>query len=128
MNAALPAAVRVVDLETTGSRPPEDGVVELGWQDVVEDGGAWRVGGAEQRGFQRGLVFPAPRTILSMALGRENVVHIALTDAAAARRVANAIARWQAFIDPDAGLDGASVKESGADGPGSTDELDEGHS
>ena len=44
MNAALPAAVRVVDLETTGSRPPEDGVVELGWQDVVEDGGAWRVG------------------------------------------------------------------------------------
>ena len=101
--------------------------------DAGEDGNrrldqAWRVGGSEQRGFQRGLVFPAPRTILSMALGRENVVHIALTDAAAARRVANAIARWQAFIDPDAGLDGASVKEFGADGPGSTDELDEGHS
>jgi predicted RNA-binding protein YlxR (DUF448 family) len=101
--------------------------------DAGEDGNrrldqAWRVGGSEQRGFQRGLVFPAPRTILSMALGRENVVHIALTDAAAARRVANAIARWQAFIDPDAGLDGASVMESGAVGPDSTDELDEGHS
>jgi predicted RNA-binding protein YlxR (DUF448 family) len=101
--------------------------------DAGEDGNrrldqAWRVGGSEQRGFQRGLVFPAPRTILSMALGRENVVHIALTDAAAARRVANAIARWQAFIDPDAGLDGASVMEFGADGPDSTDELDEGHS
>ena len=101
--------------------------------DAGEDGNrrldqAWRVGGSEARGFQRGLVFPAPRTILSMALGRENVVHIALTDAAAARRVANAITRWQAFIDPDAGLDGASVKEFGADGPGSTDELDEGHS
>jgi predicted RNA-binding protein YlxR (DUF448 family) len=101
--------------------------------DAGEDGNrrldqAWRVGGSEERGFQRGLVFPASRTILSMALGRENVVHIALTDAAAARRVANAIDRWQAFIDPDAGLDGASVKESGADGPDSTDELDEGHS
>jgi hypothetical protein len=42
-----------------------------------------------------------------MALGRENVVHIALTDPAAARRVRHAIDRWQAFIDPDAGLDGA---------------------
>jgi uncharacterized protein len=59
-----------------------------------------------------------------MALGRENVVHIALTDAAAARRVASAIARWQAFIDPDAGLDGAD-----AGGPGSFDAYeDEGNS
>jgi len=29
-----PAIVRVVDLETTGSRPPDHGVVEIGWQDV----------------------------------------------------------------------------------------------
>jgi len=62
---------------------------------------AWRVGG----GDKSGLVFPEGRTILSMALGRENVVHIALTDAAAARRVLHAINRWQAFIDPDAGLE-----------------------
>lgn len=79
---------------------------------------AWRVGGGEARG----LVFPLPRTILSMALGRENVVHIALTDAGAARRVLQAINRWQAFIDADAGLDGAI-----ADGPGTDDEfVDEG--
>ena len=64
---------------------------------------AWRVGG----GGPQGLVFPAERTILSMALGRENVVHIALTDDAAARRVSLAISRWQAFIDPDAGLERA---------------------
>ena len=70
---------------------------------------AWRVGGSQARGFSRGLVFPLPRTILSMALGRENVVHLALTEAGAARRVAAAIARWQAFIDPDAGLDGANA-------------------
>ena len=64
---------------------------------------AWRAGGSEQQG----LNFPLPRTILSLALGRENVVHVALTDPAAARRVRHAIDRWQAFIDPDAGLDGA---------------------
>ena len=68
---------------------------------------AWRVGGSERRGHLRGLVFPEDRTILSMALGRENVVHIALTDLAAAARVSRAIARWRAFIDPDAGLEGA---------------------
>ncbi len=102
--------------------------------DAGEDGNskldqAWRVGGAEERGFSRGLVFPLPRNILSMALGRENVVHIALTDAGAARRVANAIARWQAFIDPDAGLDGAPERELGADGPVSLDAYeDEGNS
>ena len=81
---------------------------------------AWRVGG----GPQQGLVFPEGRTILSMALGRENVVHIALTDAAAARRVTHAIDRWQAFIDPDAGLDGGHSA-----GPGTADEItDEGNS
>ena len=93
--------------------------------DAGEDGNrsldqAWRVGG----GPAKGLVFPLPRTILSMALGRENVVHVALTDAAAARRVTHAISRWQAFIDPDAGLDGAVAAR-----PGSTDDdIDEGNS
>ena len=92
--------------------------------DAGEDGNrsldqAWRVGGGEAKG----LVFPLSRTILSMALGRENVVHVALTDAAAARRVTHAISRWQAFIEPDAGLDGAV-----AAGPGSNDDdTDEGN-
>jgi predicted RNA-binding protein YlxR (DUF448 family) len=63
---------------------------------------AWRVGG----GAERGVNFPEPRTILSMALGRENVVHIALTDPAAAARVAHAIARWRAFTGPDRGPEG----------------------
>ena len=78
--------------------------------DAGEDGRrkldqAWRVGG----GSQRGLVFPLPRTILSLALGRENVVHVALTDPAAARRVRTAIDRWLAFIDPEAGLEGGDA-------------------
>ena len=63
---------------------------------------AWRVGG----GAEQGLIFPEPRTILSLALGRENVVHVALTDPAAASRVSHALARWRAFNGPDRGLEG----------------------
>jgi len=75
--------------------------------DAGEDGRrkldqAWRVGGRDGQG----LVFPEGRTILSMALGRENVVHVALTDPAAASRVAHALARWRAFNDPTCGLEG----------------------
>ncbi|MEA3080418.1 MAG: uncharacterized protein QOD54_86 [Sphingomonadales bacterium] len=75
--------------------------------DAGEDGNrkldqAWRVGG----GDDRGMIFPLERTILSMALGRENVVHVALTDPAAASRVRHALARWRAFNGPDRGLEG----------------------
>jgi len=75
--------------------------------DAGEDGNrsldqAWRVGG----GDPRGVIFPEGRTILSMALGRENVVHVALTDPAAASRVSHALARWRAFTGPDRGLEG----------------------
>jgi predicted RNA-binding protein YlxR (DUF448 family) len=75
--------------------------------DASEDGNrgldqAWRVGG----GGPQGVIFPEGRTILSMALGRENVVHVALTDPAAASRVQHALARWRAFTGPDRGLGG----------------------
>jgi hypothetical protein len=75
--------------------------------DASEDGRrrmdqAWRVGG----GADRGVIFPEGRTMLSLALGRENVVHVALTDPAAASRVSHAIARWRAFNGPDRGLEG----------------------
>jgi predicted RNA-binding protein YlxR (DUF448 family) len=95
--------------------------------DAGEDGRrkldqAWRMGGSRDLGHDRGLVFPEPRTILSMALGRENVVHIALTDPAAAARVSQTLARWRAFTDPHAGLDGGEI----ASASGMADELDEG--
>ena len=39
-----PVTVRVVDLETTGSRPPAHAVCEIGWQDVTQDkDGHWQV-------------------------------------------------------------------------------------
>ncbi|HEY4070769.1 MAG TPA: DUF448 domain-containing protein [Sphingomicrobium sp.] len=75
--------------------------------DAGEDGRkrldqAWRVGG----GGPQGVIFPEPRTILSLALGRENVVHAALTDPAAASRVRHALARWLAFTGPKRGPEG----------------------
>jgi predicted RNA-binding protein YlxR (DUF448 family) len=74
---------------------------------------SWRVGG----GAAEGLIFPEPRTILSMALGRENVVHVALTDPAAAARVAHALARWRAFTGPNEVLKGGepALRTSSAD-------------
>jgi predicted RNA-binding protein YlxR (DUF448 family) len=88
--------------------------------DAGEDGRrsldqAWRVGGGEQQG----MIFPESRTILSMALGRENVVHVALTDPAAASRVRHALARWRAFTGPDRGLGGGEP----ALGTGSAEEI-----
>ena len=78
--------------------------------DAGEDGNrkldqAWRVGGGEGRG----LVIPAERPILSLALGRQNVVHIAIIDRAAAVRVGHALGRWCAFIGFDAGLSAATA-------------------
>jgi hypothetical protein len=79
--------------------------------DAGEDGRrkldqAWRAGGGGPKELTQGVIFPEPRTILSMALGRENVVHVALTDPAAASRVSHALKRWRAFTGPDRGPEG----------------------
>ena len=71
--------------------------------DAGEDGNrkldqAWRIGRDEEGSGTRGLILSVPRTILSVALGRENVVHIGVIDARAARRVGSAIDRWHGFI------------------------------
>ena len=76
--------------------------------DAGEDGNrrldqAQRVGSDSEGSGERGLVIAASRTILSLALGRENVVHIAIIDRGAAERVGEAIARWHAFIGFKAG-------------------------
>jgi predicted RNA-binding protein YlxR (DUF448 family) len=62
---------------------------------------AWRVGQDAEGSDARGLVLAWPRTILSLALGRENVVHVAVTDRGAAGRVHDALARWHDFIGRD---------------------------
>jgi uncharacterized protein len=60
---------------------------------------AWRVGNDDEGSGRQGLILSVDRTILSVALGRENVVHIGVTDARAAARVAAAIDRWHGFIE-----------------------------
>jgi predicted RNA-binding protein YlxR (DUF448 family) len=62
---------------------------------------AWRVGNGAEGSDLRGLVLPVGRAILSLALGRENVVHGGLTDPDAARRLRDAFDRWLHFIGPD---------------------------
>jgi uncharacterized protein len=72
--------------------------------DAGEDGNrkldqAWRVGADEEGSGRRGLILSVDRTILSAALGRENVVHIGVIDARAAARVSAAIDQWHGFIN-----------------------------
>ncbi|HYN45693.1 MAG TPA: DUF448 domain-containing protein [Allosphingosinicella sp.] len=73
---------------------------------------AWRVGRDEEGSGRQGLVFPEGRAILSLALGRENVVHVAIIDRAAAARVDHALGRWRAFIGRDAGLEAAGAPDA----------------
>lgn len=62
---------------------------------------AWRVGSEREGSDLKGLALPANRTILSLALGRENVVHIGVIDRLAAARLGEALDRWLHFIGPD---------------------------
>ena len=93
---------------------------------------AWRVGRDLEGSGERGLALPVPRPILSLALGRENVVHIAVTDPAAGSRVRHALDRWRHFIGPEptpepceTASQGASALPSTAGSAGGTAEEDE---
>jgi predicted RNA-binding protein YlxR (DUF448 family) len=70
--------------------------------DAREDGcrklaQAWRVGSDAEGSGLAGVRLPLDRATLSVALGRDNVVHMALTQSAAADRVASLIARLARF-------------------------------
>ena len=82
--------------------------------DAGEDGSrkldqAWRVGRDEEGSGRRGITLPLDRATLSVALGRDNVVHLALTDRAAAGRLDVPLQRLLRFL----GLSDAS--EPGSD-------------
>jgi predicted RNA-binding protein YlxR (DUF448 family) len=71
--------------------------------DASEDGSrkldqAWRVGENAEGTGRGGLRLPLDRAALSVALGRDNVVHLALTDAAAAARLAVPLGRLLRFL------------------------------
>ena len=58
---------------------------------------AWRVGSDAEGTGLRGTVLPLDRATLSVALGRDNVVHLALADDGAAERVASPLRRLLHF-------------------------------
>ncbi|APE26923.1 putative nucleic-acid-binding protein / ribosomal protein L7Ae family protein [Aurantiacibacter gangjinensis] len=71
--------------------------------DAKEDGRrkldqAWRVGLDEEGSGRHGETLPLDRQALSVALGRENVVHLALADAKSAQRVSVPLARLQMYL------------------------------
>ncbi len=71
--------------------------------DAGEDGSrkldqAWRVGEDCEGSGMAGLTLPLDRAALSVALGRDNVVHLALTDRAAAERMDAPLRRLLHFL------------------------------
>jgi len=69
---------------------------------------AWRIGEDREGEAFFGTRLPVDRDALSMALGRDNVVHVAVTDVAAADRIAGLLGRWQSYLGcanaaPDSG-------------------------
>jgi uncharacterized protein len=81
---------------------------------------AWRVGEGREGEAVAGLVLPLDRATLSMALGRHNVVHIGVTDAAAAKRLGAALDRWQSYRGCANGAPTrAPASAAGASGPDS---------
>ncbi len=71
--------------------------------DASEDGArkldqAWRVGMDKEGSGLQGERLPLDRAGLSVALGRDNVVHLALTDQASAQRVSVPLRRLQTFL------------------------------
>jgi len=80
--------------------------------DAGEDGSrkldqALRVGRGEEGSGLTGKRLPLDRAALSVALGRDNVVHLALADDASARRVAGPLQRLVNFVAGERTVSGA---------------------
>ena len=79
--------------------------------DASEDGSrkldqALRVGRDAEGSGLSGVRLPLDRAALSVALGRDNVVHLALADAKSAERVAAPLQRLQTFLGAAEAADG----------------------
>jgi uncharacterized protein len=79
---------------------------------------AWRVGSDREGTTLAGLVLSVDRSILAASLGRENVVHIALIDKAAAARVGQALDRWHYFIGREIGSEPCEIDRKGSPSDG----------
>ena len=73
---------------------------------------AWRVGEDEEGSGKQGITLPLDRATLSVALGRDNVVHMALTDRSAAERLAIPLQRLLRYLGH-----GAATGQNEGDSP-----------
>lgn len=76
--------------------------------DAADDGRrkrdqSWRVGEDKEGSDLAGVILPVDRTALSVALGRDNVVHVAITDGAWAERINVLLDRWRRFTGSASG-------------------------
>jgi uncharacterized protein len=88
-------------------------------RDAGDDGSrkldqAWRVGRETEGSGETGLTLPLDRAALSVALGRDNVVHLALTDPVAAARIEVPLLRLLRFL-------GQVERHESASGEGTAD-------
>jgi len=94
--------------------------------DASEDGSrkldqAWRVGMAAEGSGLCGTRLPLDRAALSVALGRDNVVHLALTDQTSAERVATPLKRLLTFLGAAEAADGCGKRAAEAARPAVND-------
>jgi len=80
---------------------------------------AWRMGLDEEGSGIVGQRLPLDREALSVALGRDNVVHLALADSGAARRVEAPLGRLLAFLGAGIAIANESDATEGLALPGS---------
>ena len=83
--------------------------------DASDDGSrkldqAWRVGQDAEGSGLSGIRLPLDRAALSVALGRDNVVHLALADAKSAERVAAPLKRLLTFLGAAEAADGCGER------------------
>ena len=98
--------------------------------DAREDGRkkldqAWRVGQEAEGSGDRGVTLPLDRMALSVALGRDNVVHMALADDASAERVQSVLARLLHFLQADDAIQNVRGTADEGIAPDSGDAADE---
>lgn len=79
--------------------------------DAADDGRSkrdqsWRVGEEAEGSGMAGTILPIDRNALSVALGRDNAVHVAITDAGWAERLETLLQRWHRFAGSSRGASG----------------------
>ena len=104
---------RIADAARAGTVRWLGHAADAGADGVSKLAQAWRVGEDREGSGMTGQILPLDRAALSVALGRDNVVHLALIDAGAATRVATLLGRLLHFTG-HAALAHSNDRDAGA--------------